>query len=88
VLVVTSWDISLTGSIANESKAPQLRIESGGESAIIVIGGGESATSGSLTTNIVVPHGVAVRPGVALCAHDPSGGTFGGVIHGFLAKDK
>jgi hypothetical protein len=87
VFVITSFAFTLgSDAPAGQAAAPTVTARTGATSVPLVIGSGVTDPDGDVVGTVVLPTGVAVRPGPTLCLF--GGTTQNGVLHGYFAKDK
>lgn len=87
VFVITSFGFTVESDAGpGEAAAPTVALQTGATSLPLVIGSGTTDADGEVAGTVVVPSGVAVRPGPTLCII--GGTTPNGVLQGYFAKDK
>jgi hypothetical protein len=87
VFVITSAYLTLTGGPANDTAQLYLFAVEGESGSILTEGVAATNASGLAIVERVLPTGIAVKSGKALCVLGSQGNSLGSVT-GFFAKDK
>jgi hypothetical protein len=87
VFVITSFAFTIgSGAPAGENAAPTVTAQTAVTSVPLIIGFGTTDSNGDVAGTVVLPTGVAVKPGPTLCI--AGGTTPNGILQGYFAKDK
>ena len=87
VFVITSASLNLTGAPADSTAQLYLFAVNGSDGAVLAEGLATSNANGLATVERVLPTGIAVKSGLALCVLGSQGSSLGSVT-GYFTKDK